>query len=65
MSDKAPGNDRAQAGTSAGGAGSTGRGGGLRGTRKVEGAHGQEDRGASGRRSPANKQGLDGNHQTD
>ena len=40
-------------------------GGSQRSGHKVEGAHGKEDHGAPGRRSPANKQGLDGNIQSD
>ncbi len=53
------------AGSSAGGTGATGHGGNQRGGRKVEGASGEEKHGAPGRRSPANKQGLDGSTQTD
>lgn len=53
------------AGTSAGGTGATGNDGSQQGGHKVEGAHGEEDQGAPGRRSPANKQGPDGNVQSD
>jgi hypothetical protein len=53
-----------QAGSSAGGTGATSDGGGQRGARKVEGAMGRED-GSTGRRNPANKQGLTGGTQQD
>lgn len=53
------------AGSSAGGTGATGTGGSQRGGHKVEGAFAEEQNGAPGRRSPANKQGLDGNIQSD
>jgi len=53
------------AGTGAAGTGVTGQGGNQRGAHKVEGASGEEKHGAPGRRNPANKQGLDGNIQTD
>jgi hypothetical protein len=52
-------------GSSAGSTGTTGHGGNQRGGHKVEGASGEEKHGAPGRRSLANKQGLDGNIQTD
>ncbi len=53
------------AGSSAGGTGATSHGGNQHGGHKVEGVSGEEEHGALGRRSPANKQGLDGNIQTD
>ena len=53
------------AGSSAGGTGATGHGGNQRGSHKVEGASGEEKHVAPGRRSTANKQGLDGKIQTD
>jgi len=46
-------------GSSGGGTGATRTGGGQRGGHKVEGAFARED-GTHGRRSPANKQGIDG-----
>ncbi|HYZ62394.1 MAG TPA: hypothetical protein VE650_08060 [Acetobacteraceae bacterium] len=46
--------------SSQGGTGAVGGGGAQRGGRKVEGATGQEHAGAHGRRSPANKQGVEG-----
>ena len=48
-----------QAGSSAGGTGSNTTGGRQNGAHPVEGAFGEND-GAKGRRSPANKQGIEG-----
>lgn len=45
--------------SSMGGTGAVSRGGQQRGGHKVEGAHGQEPE-APGRRTPANKQGIEG-----
>ncbi len=53
-----------QAGSSGGGTGETSQGGSRRGANKVEGASGKED-GSTGRRNPANKQGLEGAGQQD
>jgi len=49
-----------QTNSGAGGTGEVNTGGQQRGGRKVEGAFNEENAGAPGRRSPANKQGIPG-----